>query len=171
MGFGSHWHLSGSFGDTVGCNDRATLSARTFERSNRCVTAYRIADLADVAWGWFIWISSIGSVLRRLVWTFLDPVLQVSYGSARPQAADPWFLTYTTDISFRYWSFIYNQLSRVMRSVSIPDFAFFVKESSKTSSSSSAVLFFPFVLSCSATKPNGLGVAFAGRTGRGVVSV
>jgi hypothetical protein len=77
--------------------------------------AYRIADLADVTWGWLIWISSVRGILCGLVGAFLDPVLQVSCGSNRYPKAYPWFLTYTTNISFRDRSFIYTQLGHGQR--------------------------------------------------------
>jgi hypothetical protein len=43
------------------------------------MTAYGVTDLADVSRGWFIWISGLGSVLRRLIWALLDPMLVVSF--------------------------------------------------------------------------------------------
>lgn len=52
-----------------------------------------------------------------------------------------------------------------------PDLDFLVKEASSSSTSSLAVLFFPFVVNCGATSPKGLGVALVGRVGIGVLGV
>jgi len=64
-------------------------------------------------------------------------------------AAHPWCLTDLTDISFWYRSLVYSS-AREHAGISrdSPDLVFFVIDSSNTSSSSSATLFFPFVVSC-----------------------
>lgn len=40
--------------------------------------AYRITDFTDVAWRWFVRITSFRSVLRWFIRAFLDPVLSIS---------------------------------------------------------------------------------------------
>jgi len=86
--------------------------------------------------------------------------------------AYPWCLTDLTNISFWHGSLVYLSVEHHDEGAgAIPDLVFFVIDSSNTSSSSSATLFFPFVVSCWATRPNGLGVALTGRTGNGVEGV
>jgi hypothetical protein len=68
-------------------------------------TAYALAYLADVAWWWFIWISSFRSILRWLIGAFLDPVLLISSVDGCVLAY-PWCLTDLTDVSFGYRSFL-----------------------------------------------------------------